>query len=93
MAGNRLLRVDPATGQTVAIAATLEGRPSGLAVGGDGRFYVSDAAAHVVRVLDKSGRQVAVIGKPGGIRRLRRGPLEDGRIRRGRQESAVRTTH
>ncbi len=67
VAGKRLLRIDPATGQNVEITTALEGRPTGLAVDADGKFHVSDAAAHVVRILDKNGKQLTVIGKPGGI--------------------------
>jgi streptogramin lyase len=76
VAGNRLVRIDPATGQTAVIAASLEGRPTGLAVGGDGRFFVSDAEAHVVRVLDPQGTQVGMIGKPGGVSKGAYDPLE-----------------
>ncbi len=75
VAGGRLVRIDPATGQTAVIAASLEGRPADLAVGGDGRFFVSDAAAHVVRILDPGGKQVAVIGRPGGIAKGAYDPL------------------
>jgi len=67
VAGDRVVRIDPASGHSVAVATALEGRPAGLAVGGDGRFFVSDAAAQVVRILDASGKRVGMVGKPGGI--------------------------
>lgn len=67
VAGGRLFRIDPTTQQRAVVTPSLEGRPAGLAVGSDGRFYVSDAESHVVRVLDADGRQVAIVGKPGGI--------------------------
>lgn len=68
VAGQRLLELDVAIGQAPReIAGQLEGLPAGLAVGPDGRFYVSDRQAHVVRVLDAGGKAVGLIGKPGGI--------------------------
>ena len=76
VAGNRLVRIDPATGKSVVIAASLEGQPTGLAVGGDGRFFISDADAHVVRILDAKGKQVAMVGKPGGITKGAYDPLK-----------------
>ena len=76
VAGNRLVRIDPATDKSVVIAASLEGQPTGLAVGGDGRFYISDADAHVVRILDAKGKQVAMVGKPGGITKGAYDPLK-----------------
>ncbi len=51
----------------VTTLATLEGKPNGLHVGNDGRYYVSDVEAHVVRVFDETGRQVGMIGKTGGV--------------------------
>lgn len=64
--GNDLARIDTTTGAATKIA-TLAGKPFALATDADGRFYVSDAEAHIVRVLDAAGRQISVIGKPGGI--------------------------
>jgi hypothetical protein len=75
VAGGRLVRIDPATGQTAVITAAVAGRPSGLAVGGDGRFFVSDAEAHVIRILDAGGKQVGMVGKPGGISKGAYDPL------------------
>lgn len=66
IADGKLQRIDPATGALTALA-TLSGTPTGLTVGPDGRFYVADKAANVVHVLDAKGKEVAVIGKPGGI--------------------------
>lgn len=74
--GSRLVRIDPATGQIAVIAASLEGQPTGLAVGGDGRFFVSDAETHVVRMLNATGKQVAMVGKPGGISKGAYDPLK-----------------
>ncbi|MCX7429596.1 MAG: hypothetical protein NTY17_01065 [Planctomycetia bacterium] len=76
VAGSRLVRIDPATDKSVVIAASLEGQPTGLAVGGDGRFFISDAEAHVVRILDAKGKQVAMVGKPGGITKGSYDPLK-----------------
>lgn len=68
VAGKSLLEVDPATGKTAGIICqSLEGIPNGLAVGPDGKFYVSDSQSHVVRILDNRGKQLGMIGKPGGI--------------------------
>jgi len=65
--GNRLVRIAPQTGAVTAVAE-VAGKPAALAAGDDGRIFVSDGDAHVVRVLDaQSGRETAVIGKPGGI--------------------------
>ena len=76
VAGSRLVRIDPATEKNAIIAASLEGRPTGLAVGGDGRFFISDAESHVVRILDAGGKQVAMVGKPGGITKGAYDPLK-----------------
>jgi len=65
---NKLVELDTAAGNVRREIATLEGRPSGLAVSEDGSFYVSDAAVHGVRVLDKAGKQIRVIGAPGGVK-------------------------
>lgn len=65
IAGGQLLQIAPATGQSKAIAS-LTGQPAGLAIG-DGKFYVSDAEAHVVQVLDERGKIIGTVGKPGGI--------------------------
>ncbi|MFA6294027.1 MAG: FlgD immunoglobulin-like domain containing protein, partial [Victivallales bacterium] len=68
VAGRSLLEIDPANGKTVGnISTALEGIPNGLAVGPDGKFYVSDAQSHVVRIFDNKGKQTGMIGKPGGV--------------------------
>ena len=66
LADGKLLQLAPATGAT-KVLATPAGRPAGLWVAADGRFYVSDAQVQVVRVLDAEGRPATVIGTPGGI--------------------------
>jgi hypothetical protein len=43
------------------------GRPTGLTVDAEGRIYVADDDAHVVRRFTPDGRADMVIGKPGGI--------------------------
>lgn len=43
------------------------GRPAGLTVDAQGRIYVADDAAHVVRRFTPDGRADMVIGTPGGI--------------------------
>jgi len=68
VSGKSLLEIDPANGKTVRnISSALEGIPAGLAVGPDGKFYVSDAQNHVVRILDNKGKSAGMIGKLGGI--------------------------
>ncbi|MEX1039743.1 MAG: hypothetical protein WDZ51_03880 [Pirellulaceae bacterium] len=63
---NQLVAVDPKSGETRPIGK-VEGEPAGLAVGPDGRFYVSDRVSHLLRQLDKQGQEVSVIGTPGGL--------------------------
>ncbi|MHC5026743.1 MAG: NHL repeat-containing protein [Planctomycetota bacterium] len=73
--GDRLLVADAVTGSIVTLNAagqvreTLGAehlvRPSGVAVDADGRIYVSDAGAHRVIVLDRSGALVGQIGDRG----------------------------
>ncbi len=75
IADGKLVKVDVASGKTTEIAA-LGGKPAGLSVGADGRFYVSDAAANVVRVLDAKGAAVGVIGSEGGLKPGKYDPLK-----------------
>ncbi|PTY01582.1 hypothetical protein DB346_12635 [Verrucomicrobia bacterium LW23] len=77
LADGKLLKVDPTTGKSTQVVA-LEGKPFGLTIGADGRFYVSDVQDHIVRVLDAQGKQVGTIGKPGGIAN---GPYDPLRLR------------
>lgn len=65
-ADGRLQRIDPESGKLTDIAKLPE-KVGGLTVGPDGRFYVSDQVDQVVRVWDARGKEVAVIGKPGGV--------------------------
>jgi len=60
-----LNKVDPVTGAAKVIAR-LAWKSSGLAVGGDGRFFISDSQSHVVHVLESDGKDTGMIGKPGG---------------------------
>jgi hypothetical protein len=76
VAGSRLVRIDPATGKSAVIAASLEGQPTGLAVGGDGRFLISDSQTHVVRIVDAAGKPVGMVGKPGGLSKGAYDPLK-----------------
>jgi hypothetical protein len=64
---NRLVRISPDTGETTPLAV-LPGSPAGIATDAAGRIYVSDAATHVVHVLNPQGAPAAVIGKPGGAK-------------------------
>lgn len=64
--GDRLARIDPATGKISEIAA-IPGQPGGLAVGPGGTFFISDPTTHVVRALDSGGKVTSTIGKPGGV--------------------------
>ncbi|HCE46481.1 MAG TPA: hypothetical protein DET40_23295 [Lentisphaeria bacterium] len=64
----KLLELDLAAGKAGKIISDkLEGNSAGLAVGPDGKFYVSDSKSHVVRMFDAAGKSAGVIGKPGGI--------------------------
>ncbi|WP_269523242.1 FlgD immunoglobulin-like domain containing protein [Coraliomargarita parva] len=60
-----LLQVDPATGRMSKLAK-VPGQPAGLALAPNGHFYVSDDGDEVIRELDANGKELAVIGKPGG---------------------------
>jgi len=62
IAGRKLLEVASGT-----VLAELSGRPSGLWVDDQKRFYVSDAESHVVRVFDEAGNLLRVIGTAGGL--------------------------
>jgi len=66
VAGGKLVGIDPANGRSKVIA-TLEGDPSGLFAAEEGNFYVSDAKDGLLRVLDSNGKEIKVIGTPGGI--------------------------
>jgi hypothetical protein len=67
IAGQRLVELDPVAGTVRRQITTLDGIPAGLAVGNDGKFYVSDDRLHVVQILDGSGKPAGKIGKDGGI--------------------------
>lgn len=67
IADGKLVSLDTASGKTTAIASP-EGKPNGLTIGPDGRFFISDAKDEVVRVFDPKGKPVSVIGKPGGVK-------------------------
>ncbi|MGE9290683.1 MAG: FlgD immunoglobulin-like domain containing protein [Puniceicoccales bacterium] len=62
-----LVQFNPENGSFSKVCE-LEGKPSGLCLGPDGNFYVSDQSRHVVYVLDEAGKQVSQIGSPGGTR-------------------------
>ena len=67
ISGQRLVELDPAAGTVRREIATLEGKPGGLAVCREGKFYISDDQLHVVNILDKDGKTAGKIGKDGGI--------------------------
>ena len=67
ISGQRLVELDPVAGTVRREIATLEGIPGGLAVGDDGKFYVSDDRLQVVQILDRNGKTAGKIGKDGGI--------------------------
>ena len=67
LAGQRLVEVNPVDGKVVREIASLEGHPSGLAVGPDGMFYVSDDQKDVVHILDANGKAAGQVGKDGGL--------------------------
>ncbi len=66
IAGGKLIELKPDSGQVREIAA-LTGKPEGLTVGPDGRFFVADQQDQVVRVFTSTGRPSGIIGEPGGV--------------------------
>ena len=67
ISGRRLVELDPVAGSVRREIAALAGVSGGLAVGDDGKFYVSDDRLHVVQILDPKGIPAGRIGKDGGI--------------------------
>ena len=66
VSSNGLARLNPATGQATQLADGLAA-PWGVAVGPDGRIYVTDCGdAMCVRVFQPDGTPAGTIGKPGG---------------------------
>lgn len=65
-AGKTLYHVDLATGKPSALSEGLDA-PQGLAVGKDGKLYVSQRGAKMdVEIFDAQGTRLGAIGKPGG---------------------------
>ncbi|MES2707111.1 MAG: hypothetical protein V4726_10975 [Verrucomicrobiota bacterium] len=69
LASGKLVEVDTVNGGVKRVIAALEGqRPSGLATGPDGSFFVSDESSRTVRVLTADGKPQGGIGTPGGVK-------------------------
>ncbi|OPZ24584.1 MAG: NHL repeat protein [Lentisphaerae bacterium ADurb.BinA184] len=66
VSGDRIVRLDPATGAVREIVPAGVLSPAGLAAGPDGAVYVSDRGTHTVRVFGADGRETRPIGRPGG---------------------------
>ncbi|MEI6518857.1 MAG: FlgD immunoglobulin-like domain containing protein [bacterium] len=64
---SKLVQIDPEKGAISKEIATPEGKPAGLAMDADGKFYVSDGYAHVVRIIGADGKAAGMIGKLGGL--------------------------
>ncbi|OQB84971.1 MAG: NHL repeat protein [Planctomycetes bacterium ADurb.Bin126] len=77
LSGSKLVELDASKGSLSREIATLPGRPAGLAVATEGRFFVSDAESHTVRVFDSAGKQTAAVGLAGGIKS---GPYDPRRL-------------
>ena len=74
MDGNRLHAYDPATGTYLRSMVTYGSSPGqisadtgGIAVGSDGRVYVSDVFAGTVHVLSSTGAVIGTIGTKGDV--------------------------
>jgi hypothetical protein len=63
----QIVRVPLGGGSPEPVITEGLGRPAGLTVDAEGRIYVADDAAHVVRRFTPDGRADMVIGTPGGI--------------------------
>jgi hypothetical protein len=61
-----LVRIDPAGKRQTTIAPLGEIEPAGIAVDRSGRFLISDARSHTIKVLDAAGKPVDQLGTPGG---------------------------
>ncbi len=67
-AGARVVRWPLGDGEAQILGAGVLKVPHGVAVGGDGRVYVSDSGAHRVLVFNQAGEEVARFGTRGLIR-------------------------
>ncbi|MHC4502858.1 MAG: YncE family protein, partial [Planctomycetota bacterium] len=66
VSGERVVRMNPDTGEVGTVIRNAAKEPRGLAVDGSGNFYVSDGATHTVKVFSRTGRLVKSLGTPGG---------------------------
>ena len=67
ISGKQLVEIDPSAGTVRREITAMGGIPGGLAVGDDGKFYVSDGRVHVVHIFASDGKPAGKIGKDGGI--------------------------
>ena len=67
VSGKNLVRVNPATGAATPLKLDAPlSAIAGLALDSAENIFLSDPAAHVVRVFDKNGKSMKTLGKPGG---------------------------
>ncbi|MBE3135413.1 MAG: hypothetical protein IMZ55_18255, partial [Acidobacteria bacterium] len=69
VSGSKIVRLVPRTSggwETTGLKLPALASAQGIAVDAAGRLYVSDGAAHTVRVFDAAGKPVQTIGKAGG---------------------------
>ncbi len=66
ISANKHQKIDPLTGHLTEITP-LSGKPNGLTISPDGKFYIADAQDEIIRIYDPKGKPLKTIGKPGGV--------------------------